>query len=200
VSCLKKKLLLVVLLLPLLFYPKDSPGQLFKEKVLPSHSPLEALISLDVKEMDIQNVLRLIAEKGNLNIIFEEEIQGKITLSLKQVRLKEALEAVLEIKRLVFREKDGIIRILKLEEKEEALPTPETRIISLQYIPAEEARELLEHLLSSSGVMKVDKRTNALIITDLPDNIQRIDQIAKNWMLRFLYRPNQKRRYLNYNT
>lgn len=57
--------------------------------------PSEQGISVDFREADIQNVLRAIAEKAGVNIVAHESVKGTITVKLKNVTLKHALDVVL---------------------------------------------------------------------------------------------------------
>ena len=44
-----------------------------------------APIDLDVKDADIHDVMRLLADVGNINIVVADNVQGKVTLRLKRV-------------------------------------------------------------------------------------------------------------------
>lgn len=132
------------------------------------------LISLDVKQMDLQDILRLIAEKANINIIAGKEVSGLVTLKLKDVDIWLVLETVLEMNGFGYREKDGIILVEKTGKLvEEKLPLI-TEIILLKYVKAEEIKEICRHFLSPSGTISVDIRINALIIRDISQNIEKI--------------------------
>jgi len=133
------------------------------------------LISLDVKQMDLQDVLRLIAEKANVNIIAGREVTGAVTLRLKNVDLWQALEAVLEASGFTYREEEGIIRVVKAKELGEVkTPLLETKIILLEFTEAEDAKKAFQHLLSASGTMQADPTSNALIVTDVSEDIENI--------------------------
>ena len=116
----------------------------------------QEVISLNVTQMDLQDVLRLMAEKANLNIIISKEVAGSVTLRLKNVDLCEALGAILESNGFTYREEKGIIRVLKLEEIIEEKPMLTTEIIPLKYAKAEEMKKASQHLLSPSGTMEID--------------------------------------------
>jgi len=133
------------------------------------------LISLDVKQMDLQDVLRLIAEKANVNIIAGREVAGAVTLRLKNVDLWQALEAVLGASGFTYREEEGIIRVVKAKELGEVkTPLLETEIIFLKFAKAEDVKKTFQHLLSASGTMEADPTSNALIVTDIPEDIENI--------------------------
>ncbi len=133
------------------------------------------LISLDVKQMDLQDLLRLIAEKANVNIIAGSEVTGSVTLRLKNVDLWQALESVLRTSGFAYREEDGVIRVVKAEELGEVQPPLlVTEIILLEFTEAENAKKAFEHLLSASGTIQADSTSNALIVTDVPEDIENI--------------------------
>ena len=44
-----------------------------------------AALDLDVKDADIHEVFRLLADVGNINIVVPDSVQGKITLKLRRV-------------------------------------------------------------------------------------------------------------------
>ncbi len=135
-------------------------------------------ISLNITQMDLQDVLRLIAEKADLNIIISKEVAGTVTLRLKNVGLWEALGAILESNGFTYREEKGIVRVLKLEEVIEEKPMLTTEIIPLKYAKAEEMKKASQHLLSPSGTMEIDVRSNVLVITDTSQTIKNIRQLV----------------------
>lgn len=142
------------------------------------------VIYLNVNQMDLRDVLRLIAEKADLNIIMGKEVTGVVTLRLKNVDLWQALRAILEINGFTYWEKGGIIRVVKLGEVIEEEPTPEkkpvlvTEIIGLKCAEAAEMMKVSRHLLSPSGVMEIDAQSNVLIITDSFQNIEKVRQLV----------------------
>ena len=154
-------------------------GQVVAVQAASEKTPL--LISLDVREMDLQDVLRLIAEKANVNIILSRgvaETDVIVTLRLKNVDLWQALEAVLEVSGFTYREENEIIRVGKREELlEDKLPLV-SEIILLKYVKAQEIKEICQHFLSFSGTIKTDVHSNVLIITDTLENIEKISQVA----------------------
>ncbi len=112
------------------------------------------LISLDVREMDLQDVLRLIAEKANVNIILSRgvaETDVIVTLCLKNVDLWQSLEAVLEVSGFTYREENGIIRVGKQEELlKDKLPLV-TEIILLKYAKAQGIKDVCHYFLFRLG-------------------------------------------------
>jgi type IV pilus assembly protein PilQ len=138
-------------------------------------------IDVSLHNADIQNVLRLFAEIGRINIVYGEDVSGTVTISLKRVRWDHALFAILRSKGLDMTWEDNIIRVAKAEtlakERQRQVDTREhclqtspliTRIIPVSYANASDMVSLVQASLQSPrGSVTVDERTNALIVRDV---------------------------------
>lgn len=113
-------------------------------------------ISLDLKDADVRNVLRLIAEVSKLNIAATEEVQGNLTLRLFDVPWDEALDIVLRSAGLDSQLEGNFLRVSTLkrmrEEREElhkardaqaAVEPLQTAYLRLSYAKAERIAEIL---------------------------------------------------------
>ena len=74
------------------------------------------LISLDFKDADVVNLLRILAAESTRNIVIGEDVKGKMSITLRNVPWELALETILETKGLVKVEKDNVIRIVTSEQ------------------------------------------------------------------------------------
>jgi type II secretory pathway component HofQ len=54
-------------------------------------------ISLDFKDADVVNVLRILSEVGGENIVVTDDVKGRITVRLIDVPWDEALDIVLHL-------------------------------------------------------------------------------------------------------
>lgn len=152
-------------------------------------------ISLDFKDADIQNVLRLIAEVSGKNIVISEAVQGKVTIRLMQVPWDMALDVILKTYALDKEELGpDILRVAPYsqlkKEREEALKADEARenveplvmeIVPVNYARAKDLEGLLGRFKSKrndAGIL-VDTRTNSLILRDLPANIQEMVKVVR---------------------
>ncbi len=149
-------------------------------------------ISLDFKDAEIGNILRLIAEVSDLNVIAGEEVAGKVTIRLVEVPWDQALDVILLTKGLGFMRIGNILRIAPLEvlQREEQARLQERRakekledlVVKLQpvnYAAPSEVQTLVKKLLSARGTVNVDQRTSTLIIKDIPTVIQEATALVK---------------------
>lgn len=73
------------------------------------------LISLDFKDADINNILRILAEFSGLNIVTSEDVKGKVTVRLQNVPWQQALDSVVRAAKLAYVQEGNIIRVDRLE-------------------------------------------------------------------------------------
>ena len=147
--------------------------------------------SLDVEGADIRTVIRAIAEFSGKNIVVNPNVKATVKLSLKNVSWEDALRTTLRLSGLDYVEEGGIIRVddagklvSEANEREAAksrqrdLVPLETRIVKLNYANSGELVSPLQAGLSKRGTIQAEKRTNALIITDLPEVVGKVSQMA----------------------
>lgn len=135
-------------------------------------------ITLDFKDADIENIIRLFAEVSDLNII-TEDVKGTVTVRLVDVPWDQAFDIILQSKNLgverignVWRiapyakiQKDKEARANALKASEEYAPIV-TELLPINYGEAAELASKVKDLLSPEGSVTVDERTNTLIVKD----------------------------------
>ena len=149
-------------------------------------------ISLDFKDIEMADVLRLIAEVSDLNVIAGDEVSGRVTIRLVDVPWDQALDVILLTKGLGFMRVGNVLRIapadvlskeeeMRLQERR-ALEQLEDLVVKLQpvnYADAKKMKGTVQRLLSTRGTVDVDARTNTLIIKDIPSVIDEATALVK---------------------
>src|SRR5574344_348278 len=59
-------------------------------------------INLSLRNSDVQQVLRMFADKAGLNIVFHNSVKGKVTLDLVNVSLNDAFKLVMQVNNLTY--------------------------------------------------------------------------------------------------
>jgi type IV pilus assembly protein PilQ len=150
-------------------------------------------IDIDLKDADIHNVLRLLADTGHVNVVTADDVTGTITIRMRNVPWDQVLDVVLQAKGLGMVRQGNLIRVaplaqlqkereLKLaQQKQEFELTPlETRLIPISYAHASELQARAKDLLSPRGAIAVDERTNVLIARDVPGNLNYIEELIRS--------------------
>ncbi|MFH1757657.1 MAG: secretin and TonB N-terminal domain-containing protein [Pseudomonadota bacterium] len=106
------------------------PREILQELVVPQREEAkkipEKLYSLSARDANIQEVLLAFSKESDRNIVIDPQLSGKVTVDLKQVTLKEALEAILSPMGWTYRLDDKFIKISR--------PQMEARLFTLNYI------------------------------------------------------------------
>jgi type IV pilus assembly protein PilQ len=150
-------------------------------------------IDLDLKNADIHNVLRLLAEVGNVNVITADDVGGSITIKMKSVPWDQALDIILGAKGLGMVRKGNLIRVAPqsvLEKEREMaiarqkqqveLAPLETRLIPVSYATAGTLSARAKELLSPRGTAAVDARTNTLVVRDVSGNLDDVEELVRS--------------------
>jgi len=140
----------------------------------------ETRISVDFKDADILDIVRLMAELGSFQVVAHPGISCKLTLKLKEVPLDTAFDLALKTCGLGSEESSGIHRIApratltaehaearKLADEQKYNRPLKTRMYRLSYARASEMAPLVKKFLSPRGEVIFDARTNTLIVTDI---------------------------------
>lgn len=144
-------------------------------------------LTIDLREADLQNVLRLISKEGGINIITSDDVKGTVTMRLRSVPLEQVFLTILQSKSLGYELRGNILRVapqktLVEEEKvravareasERARPL-EVFLLPINYAAAKDLVPQIQGLLTSRGSVTVDARTNTIIVKDVADNVSSI--------------------------
>ncbi len=180
--------------------------------LLSSEKPL----SIRVRDADIRDVLRVIAEEYDLNIVIGKGVEGRMSYQIEKTTLRAGFNAILKSSGLGYVIEDNVIRVdeltairsglqdeLEIYRAQQQLKQARklnkplrTREIDLDYIgdsisarkgKGKELKDVLEPLLSHQKEKGVDRganiqllgESNTLLVTDVEDNLQEIEAVAK---------------------
>lgn len=115
------------------------------------------LVTLDFKEADIQNVLKIISYKSGVNIVTTPDVIGNVTIRLVDVPWETALDVILKTYGFGYQRQGNIILVTKMENisKIQAEEPLQTEIFTLKFLDAQDAEKILIPLLSPRGKISV---------------------------------------------
>ncbi len=141
----------------------------------------QKLLSITLKDTDLREVLNILAFKGGVNIVAGDDVDTKVNVQLKDVPWEQALDVILKTYNYTYKREGNLIRVMSLAramDEESKLPL-ETKIIPLNFADVSDLKESLSKILSKRGTIEVDTRTNSLIITDVPEMVQKVEIAAR---------------------
>ncbi|MBI5867949.1 MAG: type IV pilus secretin PilQ [candidate division Zixibacteria bacterium] len=151
----------------------------------------EAIKNVNFQNADVRSVLNFLAEYGGVNVVAAPTVQGQVTLNLKNVEWRQALEILAKTYGLKVVDEAGYIRVLLLVDfvKEESdrerhasdqrqMVDLETKTIDIKFASARDLIKPIKSVLSGRGKVDVDERTNTLLVTDEPGNVARVKELV----------------------
>lgn len=149
------------------------------------------LISLDLKGMDIRDVLKILSQKSGLNIVADSEVSATITLYLKDVSIMDAINIMVSTNKLAYEQAGSLIRIMNEEDYKKSHgksfddPT-KTEVIKLNYVSASEVEKALAQMKSGIGKVISEDASNTIVIIDSPENIKRMKEVISGMDMRLV--------------
>ncbi|PNQ71326.1 type IV pilus secretin PilQ [Vibrio agarivorans] len=152
-------------------------------------------ISINFQDIPVRSVLQLIAEHQEFNVVVSDSVGGHLTLRLDGVPWQQVLDIILKLKGLDKRIEGNVILIapkeeLDLREKQQLekrqldqeMGDLATEIIKVNFAKASDIAAIINaegkmSMLSARGRVATDERTNALLIRELPSNINRLREL-----------------------
>lgn len=150
-----------------------------------------APMDLDLQGADIRMVLRSFAETNDLNIVIDPAVKGSVDIKLTAVPWDQALDIILKGAKLGYIVEGTVVRVAplsvladeeadrrKLNEAQALAGSLEVKTFSLSYAQAAKLEPLVKYAaLSQRGEIRVDERTNTLIVRDLPDRLVAVGEL-----------------------
>ncbi|MCY2982280.1 MAG: secretin and TonB N-terminal domain-containing protein [Planctomycetota bacterium] len=195
---------------PFLPPPSSSAGQTYPNTVEPINQqtiPVVAIaqdfenrvqlqsnrdqVTLVTRDAPLSTVLSLIAQQQGLNIVTGEEVNQRVNVTLNNVRLNDALDAILAVHGYTWVRQNNIITISSMANERKMSPSVQgrmVRVFTLNYVLADDVEKVVKGLMSPLGQtftnkVTIDEQRNAheqIVVEDLPPYLVRIaDYIAQ---------------------
>lgn len=130
-------------------------------------------VNLSLRDADIKQALRMIADKAGLNIAFDSSVDGKITIDLNNIDLNSAFMVIFKASQLTYTKDANTITVMTQEAaKNLAYTRQNMTVLPVKYVSSESVAEFLnENLfksnifgLSTKPIVTANPRTNQIIV------------------------------------
>ncbi len=167
----------------------EDPGTASNTVSAPTDAPVKITdpgrITLELKNVDVIEVLKLLSRKGNINMITGPNVRGRVTLFLENVDVWEALRLIFETNELAYIKDGNILKVITAKEYEQAYGRKFDdkrilRVIPVQFADVNDIANTIKQTRTAPGTITVDERTNSLVILEMPDQVSALEQTVKN--------------------
>jgi type II secretory pathway component GspD/PulD (secretin) len=177
-------LIFLMLALSLPVMAQNEPAPPTSAQNSPDISGSAVIDVLDLKSVDILDVLKLISQKSGMNIISGQNVSGKISVYLKDIAVEDALRIIVEANGLAY-ERDGqVIKVVTAQGFEEKYGYKfgqkwETRVRKLTYAKAADIIGVILQMKTNFGKVVLDEKSNSVIMMDEVDRLDAMEGVIQ---------------------
>ncbi len=148
----------------------------------------DGLVSLDFRDADIRNVLKILAFKSGVNIVASPQVTGLVSIQLTDVPWEQALDVILQTYGFASERKGSIIVVTTIDDlkkrREDAMilaeqEPVETETYILNFAKAENVVPALDRMKSDRGSVDFDERTNTIIVADIQSKQKLMKEVIR---------------------
>lgn len=134
-------------------------------------------ITLDVRDMNIVDVIKFLALKGDFNVVVSPTVDGRVTVLLNNVSIKDAMDIVIISNRLAYKVEKNIVQVFTDAEYEAIYgkrfsDKTKVHIARLQYSKPSYVLAALDNIKSNVGKIIIDEDTGSVVMIDTPEAIE----------------------------
>ena len=140
------------------------------------------VISINVLDMDISEVMAMLAVKEQVNILVNNGVEGEISLNLYDVKVKDVIRAAARAGGYAAELIGNTFYIVKPDDVGSRHKSSITtvRTFNVRYSDPEKVKTIIEEYLSDYGTVSVLEDRSILVIEDTPEHINRVSMILKS--------------------
>jgi type II secretory pathway component GspD/PulD (secretin) len=157
----------------------------FSQETPPSQPQIsqqdEETIFLDLKGVDIREVLRMLSVKTGFTIVPSKGVSGRLNLFLNNVSFEDALDIILISQNLAAERKENIIYIMTNSEYKQLygrdyIEKRKFKSVKLNYAKPTNVSAAIDQLKSGVGKIIVDEPSGTLLLIDTPEKLQLMEK------------------------
>ena len=145
----------------------------------------DAVISLDVRDVDIYDTVRLLATQANANVVVDSSVQHRnVTIRLRRIRFSQALSTLAQANDLEAIRIGKVVYLGASDVMNRRYPSSPaygnvTRILSLKNASPDDVVRNLTDGLPKGTVILGDKRTASVVVSGSRSAVDRAAQLAQ---------------------
>lgn len=147
-----------------------------------SGNPLQQPVTIDFRDMDLLNVVQILADMAQINVVAGADLTGPVTLNLRDVPLMQAMETALRLNGLGIVEEQGIYHIKPYLDAIASQRT--TEVVEIHDAEAEEIVTTLTSVIQGSEYealisLSSNKTANTVILAGPEDHVMPLVTLAR---------------------
>jgi type IV pilus secretin PilQ/predicted competence protein len=140
---------------------------------------MKTLISVTFREAPIEDVLKSFAEQANIDIVKSPAVTGKVTATLTDVPLDEAMNSILDVHGYGYRKTESVVLVVPKDQLVEQIPLAR-RVYHIDFADLDALSKAIKDMLSAQGKIAVNTDTRHIAIIDTDVQIAMFDKVIED--------------------
>ena len=146
-----------------------------------NHPNLSRKVSLALNDTNIVDALIYLSEKAEINVAVSKTVEGRATLSLNNVSIRDALDIILLANELAMEKRGEIFYVMPAADYEAAhgetwAEARQVKIFKLKYAKPADVAVILNEIKSKVGNVVVDNDTGTLVAMDTGEKLSQMKE------------------------
>lgn len=148
------------------------------------HPNLSRKVSLALNDTNIVDALVYLSEKADINVAVSKAVQGRATLSLSNVSIRDALDIILLANELACEKRGEIFYVMPAADYESLhgerwAEARQVRMFKMQYVKPADMAVVLNTLKSHVGSVVVDNDTGTVVVMDTQEKLNQMKEAVE---------------------
>ena len=143
---------------------------------------LEKTIFLDLRDINVVDVFKFIAVQGSLNVVTSKNVQGRSTLVLKNVKIRDALDILVVSNALAYEVRENIIYIMSEDEYTQTRGksfNDKRKVLTRMLVYAKPTYVVtaLQAIQSALGKVVIDEDAGTVVMIDTAEKLTQMNAL-----------------------
>lgn len=145
------------------------------------HASEQALVTLNLRDVEIEEAMAMLAKQQRLNILLSDEVEGGLSLNLYDVPVDDAIRAIANAAGYAVERRNDTYFVISHDQVGLYSNGDLTQVqsFSVHYADPEILEEMLEPYLSRYGKIKSLPERKLILVSDKPEFLSRIALLVR---------------------
>jgi MSHA biogenesis protein MshL len=145
---------------------------------------LSRKVSLALNDTNIVDALIYLSEKAEINVAVSKSVEGRATLSLTNVSIRDALDIILLANELACEKRGEILYVMPAADYESLhgekwSETRQVQIFKLRYAKPADVLAVLDTMKSGVGNVVADNDSGTVVVMETPEKIRQMKETVE---------------------
>ncbi len=141
----------------------------------------KGLLNISFYQCEIREVLLALAMKRGLNVIMDQDVTGKVSVHLNQLKVEDAMDAIIKAGGFGYHRQGEIYHVYKLKTTlDPSSDLLQIRVFKLKFVTPDKVQDIIG-AIPGLRTIKIHEPSRTIIAEDTPENLKKIALLVQFW-------------------